>query len=493
MADTSNTSYKSIFKATSLFGGVQVFKILVNIIKQKLLAILIGPEGVGILGLFTSATQLVQGVTSMGLSSSAVRNIVAANSTGDNLIIGKTIRTFRKLIWITGILGTVSVILLAPVLSQTSFGNNSYTLSFIVLSVLLLIQQISSGQSVLLQGMRKLKDLAKTGIYGSLLGLIFTIPIYFWGKERGIVPALIIEALFLLACSYYYSRKIKLEKTFLSFSEMKSIGSNMLGMGLAMILNNFIVLGLGYVVRAYISNVGSSSQVGLYTAGITIVNSYVGMIFSAMATDYFPRLSSIKDNNDKCNQLVNEQAEIATIIIVPLASIFILLSPILISILYSTEFSGIIFFMRICMVSMLFKACSWAISYSFIAKSDMKLFLINEISGNLVSLPIYIFCYKYGGLDALGIGHFFGVLIYCFIVFINAKRQYQLAFNKDYIVYFLKSIFLMAVMVVVLSYNGSLLSYSISSVFTIYIIYYSYISLDKKINLTKFIKEKLNK
>lgn len=58
------------------------------------------------------------------------------------------------------------------------------------------------------------------------------------------------------------------------------------------------------------------------------------------------------------------------------------------------------------MVSMLFKACSWAISYSFIAKSDMKLFLINEISGNLVSLPIYIFCYKYGGLDALGIGHF---------------------------------------------------------------------------------------
>lgn len=53
----------------------------------------------------------------------------------------------------------------------------------------------------------------------------------------------------------------------------------MLGMGLAMILNNFIVLGLGYVVRAYISNVGSSSQVGLYTAGITIVNSYVGMIF----------------------------------------------------------------------------------------------------------------------------------------------------------------------------------------------------------------------
>lgn len=217
MADTSNTSYKSIFKATSLFGGVQVFKILVNIIKQKLLAILIGPEGVGILGLFTSATQLVQGVTSMGLSSSAVRNIAAANSTGDNLIIGKTIRTFRKLIWITGILGTVSVILLAPVLSQTSFGNNSYTLSFIVLSVLLLIQQISSGQSVLLQGMRKLKDLAKTGIYGSLLGLIFTIPIYFWGKERGIVPALIIEALFLLACSYYYSRKIKLEKTFLSF------------------------------------------------------------------------------------------------------------------------------------------------------------------------------------------------------------------------------------------------------------------------------------
>ena len=58
-------SYRSIMKATSLFGGVQVFNILISIIRSKFVAILLGPAGLGIVGLLQSTIGLVTSLTSL--------------------------------------------------------------------------------------------------------------------------------------------------------------------------------------------------------------------------------------------------------------------------------------------------------------------------------------------------------------------------------------------------------------------------------------------
>ena len=161
MSTDNKSSYRSIFKATSLFGGVQVYQILIQIIKSKFVAVLLGPAGVGIMGLYQSGLQLIQQISSMGLASSAVRDVSEANGTNDIQRIAKTITVVRKLVWHTGLLGLVLVALFSPLLSKASFGNYDYTIPFIILSVTLLIDQISSGQRVILQGLRRLKDLAK--------------------------------------------------------------------------------------------------------------------------------------------------------------------------------------------------------------------------------------------------------------------------------------------------------------------------------------------
>ena len=123
-------SYRSIFKATSLFGGVQVYQILVSIVKSKFVAILLGPFGVGIQGLYTSALELVQTATKMGLLQSAVRDVSEANGSGDKQRINTVVSVLRKLVWFTGLLGMIAVIVLSPVLSKTTFGNYEYIVPF---------------------------------------------------------------------------------------------------------------------------------------------------------------------------------------------------------------------------------------------------------------------------------------------------------------------------------------------------------------------------
>ncbi len=173
------TSYRSIFKATSLFGGVQVYQILVGIVKSKVIAILLGPEGVGLLGLYSSAIDLVKQFTSFGLAQSAVRDVSEASGSGDFQRISKIIIVLRKLVWYTGFLGFTALLFFAPLLSKSTFGNYDYTVPLIFLSVTLLLDQLCAGQKVILQGLRKLKYLAKATVIGSTLGLVVSIPLYY--------------------------------------------------------------------------------------------------------------------------------------------------------------------------------------------------------------------------------------------------------------------------------------------------------------------------
>jgi len=135
MESNGQSSYKSIFKANALFGGVQLYQILIQVIRSKFIAVLLGPSGVGIQGLYTSATRLISDISAMGLSQSAIRDVSEAFGTNDIRRVSRTVKILQRLIWFTGILGAVAVFALSPVLSKTSFGNYEHTIPFMVKSL----------------------------------------------------------------------------------------------------------------------------------------------------------------------------------------------------------------------------------------------------------------------------------------------------------------------------------------------------------------------
>jgi len=483
-----STAYRSIFKATSLFGGVQLFRILIEIIKQKFIAILLGPTGMGISGLYLSATQLIQGLTSMGLSSSAVKNVAEANGTDDFKRISRVVTVLRKLVWVTGILGMIVVIALSPILSKSTFGNYDYTIPFILLSVTLLLQQLSVGQSVVLQGMRRLKHLAKSSVLGSFFGLIISVPIYYFFGINGIVSTLILSSLATLLLTWFFSRQIKIAKVDITPKQTFHEGKDMLKMGIVMSLNSILVLGVAYIVRIFIVKIGGTEEVGLYTAGFAIVNGYVGLIFTAMGTDYYPRLASVNKDNKKCREMINQQAEIGILIIGPIIMIFLLIAPLAITLLYSNKFIQISGFMQWAMIGMIFKTASWAIGYQFIAKGDMKLFAISEASANSYILVLNLIGYYFLGLEGLGIAFTLSYFIYLLQVYLLARNKYNFSFYTSFIKSYLFQLGLIVSSFLLIYLWKSNLVYIPTIILTIICCIYSFREFDKRMELVSMIK-----
>lgn len=317
------SSYRQIMKATTLFGGVQALNIIISIIRSKFIAILLGPAGMGIAGLLNSTANLIAGITNFGLGTSAVRDVASASSDGNKLRIALVVSVLRRWVWITGALGMLIMLLFSPWLSQITFGNRQYTLAFIWISVSLLFNQLSKGQLVVLQGMRKLQYLAKANLTGSVLGLIVTIPLYYKFGVDGIVPSIILASVVALLLTWYFAKKVDIVPIKVSREKTIAEGKNMLLMGFMISLGGLITLGTSYVMRIFINRTGGIGQVGLYTAGFAIITTYVGLIFSAMGTDYYPRLSAVAYSNDLCKKTINQQAEIALLILAPILMVFL--------------------------------------------------------------------------------------------------------------------------------------------------------------------------
>jgi O-antigen/teichoic acid export membrane protein len=423
------SSYRQIMKATSLFGGVQVFNILIAIIKSKVIAVLLGPAGMGLAGLLTSTTGLVQSITNFGLGTSAVRDIAAANESNDVNRISKITTVFRRLVWITGLLGTICTFLLASWLSELTFGNNEYTIAFMWLSAALLLNQLASGQNVILQGTRQLKYLAKANLLGSLLGLIISVPLYYYKGLDGIVPAIIITSIASFLIAWYFGNKVKITDVKVTSQETIFEGKGMLRMGFMLSLSGLISMGASYIVRIYISNTGGLDDVGLYTAGFAIIGTYVGLIFSAMGSDYYPRLSGVAHDNKKGTLLVNQQAEIAVLIVAPILTVFLIFINWVIIVLYSTKFVPVNGLIQWAALGMYFKTVSWCIGFLFLAKGDSKVFFWSELITNAYLLLFNILGYKYFGLTGMGISFLISYVFYLLQVYFIAKYKYEFSFD----------------------------------------------------------------
>lgn len=492
MSEDNKSSYRSIFKATSLFGGVQVYQILIQIIKSKFVAVLLGPAGVGIMGLYQSGLQLIQQLSSMGLAQSAVRDVSEANGSNDMQRIAKTVTVVRKLVWITGLLGLVLVACFSPLLSKASFGNYDYTIPFIILSVTLLLDQLSAGQKVVLQGMRRLKDLAKCSAYGVTFGLITSVPLYYWLGIEGIVPTLILNSICTLLLSWFYSRKIKVEKVEVTPKQTLKQGKLMLVMGVSMSLSGILNTAVAYALRGFIQANGGVEQVGLYQAGFVIMTTYVGMVMNAIATDYYPRLAAINKDNQKCREAVSQQGEIGVMILAPMLTICLIFMPFVLRILYSDRFLAANEYISWACLGMMLRMSSWVLAFLFVAKAESKLYMINELSANLYYLVFSLIGYRTLGLTGLGIAFALEYVVYFFQCYLIAMKRYDFRFSNSFIkCYGTQLLLIIACLIIVLTFSGWL-KYTTGSVIIVISCYLAIKVLNEKMDLFNVLKTKIS-
>lgn len=408
----AQNKYNVVIKATSLFGGVQGLSILLNIVRTKIVAVLLGAEGVGLNSIYNESRELLHSTSNLGLDVSGVRGISKAFEEFDDCKdasrqallrqnISDEVALLRSWVVILALFGTLLCMALAAPLSLFTFNDYDHTWGYVLLSPAVGFSTVTCGELAVLKGLRKLRWLATVSLLNVVAGLVVTLPIYYVWGINGVLAALVAFSLacMLLTCTY----SNRAEKIRYAFNGQKlRKGSKMLSVGF-----NFVVCSIiGHVallgIQAWLNNNASLEMVGLYNAGYSLTMTYAGMVFAAMETDYFPRLSGIITDCKARAETLLKQQDVTLILITPLLTAAIVMLPVIVPLLLSGEFESIIPMTQITAVGLLFRAVYLPNAYMSLAAGDNKTFLtINTIGA--IDILLVIAGYYYGGLTGTGI------------------------------------------------------------------------------------------
>jgi PST family polysaccharide transporter len=422
MASSFGNSYGQILKSSTLVGGSQIISIALRTIQVKVLAILLGPVGIGLVGLYQSIIDLTSTITGLGIRSSGVRQIAAASATADQQKVARTVLTIRRIAMGLGIVGMILVFFGRNQISRLTFGNTERSNAIAILSVTLLFISISSGQTALVQGMRRIGDLAKLNVLGAFWGAAISIPvIYFWG-EKGIAPFLVVVSAMTILTSWWYARKIPILKVNLPLRDIRDEARGLLSLGMVLMASALMTTLVLYMIRVMVVQRFGLEAAGLYQSAAMISNVYIGFILGAMGMDFYPRLTAVSQDNAACNRLVNEQAEIGLLIAAPGLIATLTFAPLVIKLFYSKMFIPAYDILQWQILGTFLRVVSWPLGFTLLAKSKGKMFFCTELGANAVHIVLFWFGIIIFGLKGAGMAFFVLYIFYLFLMMYVIKK-----------------------------------------------------------------------
>lgn len=436
-----DATYDHVIKYTGLFGGVQGITMLVSLVRNKIVALLLGPDGVALINIYNNVIKLLNQATNFGLSFSAVKHVAELFETGAEEDVKGFVRTVRTWGVFTALLGMLVCLALSRHLSFWTFGNYDYAHAFAVLSLVVSMVAVQGGEMAILKGLKQLKKVAVLSVYSAIATLVICIPVYFLMGMDGIVLSLVLGSAVILAIHLYFSTRVVPWSLSLFSREVYGDGLPMIKLGVAYIFAGIFGQGAEYIIRTLILQYGELADVGLYNSGYVLAVTYANIVFVAFEADYFPRLSAVQHNVAKQNQTVNQQIQVSVLLMAPLLIFVVLAMPVIVPLLFSYKFVAAVPMAICASFYMFFKALTLPVAYLALAKGDSRMYMVTELIYDVfiaIAIPL---AFKQWGLVGAGWALSAGGLLDLLLIHIIYRFRYNYRFDmgtiKPYVQQFL--------------------------------------------------------
>lgn len=410
-------SYREIVLSSALLGGASALGLLIGLVRTKASAVLLGPSGYGLVGMYTSILELAVGVAGMGVGGSAVRQVSESVGDGDPARIARVVAVVRGLSLVLGALGAVVVLALAGPISTLTFGSDRHAFAVGLLALALLFQLQMTAQTALLQGLRRIADLARVQVVAALLSSIVAVALLYFYREDGVAPSLVVAAFIGAAVSWWFARRAAPPLASIGWADIRGQSASLLGLGAAFMLSGFLMLGTAYAVRAIIVQHDGLAGAGLYQTAWTLGGLYVGFVLQAMGTDFYPRLVAVARDDAQCNRLVNEQALVSMLLAGPGLLATISFAPLLIHLLFSSRFVHADMTLRWLCLGMALRVVVWPLGFVLVAKQRRVLFVGADLLWTLAAVGLSWLLVQRFHVEGAGLAFFGAYVLHAAVVY----------------------------------------------------------------------------
>lgn len=409
-----------IVKVFSFTAMSTLVRMLTGLISVKVVASIIGPAGVALVGQLNNFATMALSLSTGGING-GITKYIAEYKNDENKIKDCLSTAFKITITCSSIVG-LALILFHSILSKTVMLSPDYGYVFIIFGFTILLYALNMGLTSVINGFKEFQKYVKVNIAGSIIGLVFTLSlVWLWELKGALISAVTFQSI-MLFISLWMIRKMswlkwenfkqklnkELTKKYLNYSIMAFVSASLLPIS-------------QMLLRGYVISEISATEAGWWEAMNRISTMYLMVITSSFSVYYLPRLSELTDKNEIRNEIFRSYKVIIPCLLAGLTIVY-LLRHLVIRLLFTPEFLPMEYLFIWQLAGDFFKITSWLLAYLMVAKAMTKCYITTEIGSTLLFVALGFIFMRVNGVIGITQAYFINYIAYLLImIFIFRK------------------------------------------------------------------------
>ena len=426
---TTDTSHGRIVRATSILGGASVVNIALGLIKMKVAAVVLGPVGVGVIGLLQNLLNAVGTVGGLNMGIAGSRQIIASEAERGPQAAASA---RRAILITTAFMAAASAVLfwlLREPLTALIFGDAREATQVGLLAIGVAATAAAGYTTAVLTAARRIGDLARVTIISAVVSAIVGSVWIIIGGTAGIVPFILAGPVTVLVFGWFFVQRLPSTLHGSVTEPLEPHVASLLRMGAALTISIFVSLCGWLIIRTTIERQLGGARLGHFQAAFTITYAYLQFVFQAMGSEYLPRLTGAMRDRDRARRMVREQAEAGLMLGAPVILAMIGAAPWVLSILYTSAFVEASTLLRWQILGDLLQLASWPVGFVLLAGGSGRDYTIANVGGTIILVIVSVLLLPVTGLTAPGIGYVVMNLCYGAAVMWLVTRRYEIGLS----------------------------------------------------------------
>ena len=399
-----------IVKVFSLNAMSTVIRMLAGMISVKVVAVIIGPAGIALLGQLNNFNSIILGLANGGIGQGITKYV--AEFKGDTQTIKVYVSNSLKIILTcTGVIA-LFLILGCHWLSKLILLSDEYYYVFLIFGFTIVLYTLNGLLVAILNGYKRFRKYVTVNISGTVLGLIYSVSLVsFFGLKGALINVVTFQSVMFFVTLWLCRKEVWCSLEYFKEKIQITVVKRLLKYSL-MTLTTLLLLPVSQLLlRGYVISEMSPVDAGIWEGMNHISVMYLSVITTSFTIYYLPRLSEITDNRELRREIFRCYKIIVPILLLICLTIF-LLRHFILWFLFSPEFYSMERLFLWQLAGDFFKISSWLLAYVMVAKAKTKVFIASEVCFTFsYALLCFVFLHV-NGIVGLVQGYFCNYILY---------------------------------------------------------------------------------
>lgn len=366
-----------IVKVFSLTSLSTLVKMCTGLISVKVVAAIIGPAGVALIGQLNNFAQILLTFSSGGINGGITKYV--AEYKEDNSAIAQFLSSALRITVMCSLACALVLLIGHRYISELIMLSPDYGYVFVVFGITILLYALNNMLISIVNGYKEFRRFVYINIANSIVGVAFTVILVLSWQLKGALIAAVTYQSVMLFITLWMLRDTPWLRWQLFREKLSRAISKKYFKFTLMTLTSALTLPIAQMLlRGYVIADISPVEAGWWEGMNRISNMYLMVVTTSFGVYYLPRLSEITDRKELRKEVFKAYKVVVPILLVGFTCIYFLRF-FIIRMLFTSDFMPMAQLFIWQMAGDMFKICSWLLAYVMVAKAMTKIYIGNEI------------------------------------------------------------------------------------------------------------------